>query len=92
MGKVLAVVVALSVAAPAFARVKSAEDQRQDFLRASGICQASVNEQRGRGRGVSGSRDFKVQTDADGTVNTVETDQARFEYERCMPAQGHPVR
>ncbi len=51
MGKVLAVVVALSVAAPAFARVKSAEDQRQDFLRASGICQASVNDQRGRGAG-----------------------------------------
>jgi hypothetical protein len=53
MGKVFAVVVALSVAAPAFAQIKSAKEQRQDFQRASGVCQASVNDQRGRGRGVA---------------------------------------
>ncbi len=53
MGKAFAVVVALSVAAPAFAQIKSAKEQRQDFQRASGVCQASVNDQRGRGRGVA---------------------------------------
>ena len=53
MGKVFAVVVALSVAALAFAQIKSAKEQRQDFQRASGVCQASVNDQRGRGRGVA---------------------------------------
>jgi hypothetical protein len=47
MGKVFAVVVTRSVAAPAFAPVKSAE-QRQDFQRTSAVCQASVNVQRGR--------------------------------------------
>src|SRR5713226_5865098 len=53
MGKAFAVVVALSVAAPAFAQIKSAKEQRQDFQRTSGVCQASVNDQRGRGRGVA---------------------------------------
>jgi hypothetical protein len=94
MSKLLAVVVvlALSLAAPAFAQVKSAEEQSQDFLRASGICQASVNSgARARAAG-PGSRDFRLQANADGTVNTFGTDQARFEYDRCMEAQGHPLR
>jgi hypothetical protein len=93
MSKVFTVVVALSLVAPEFAQVKSAEEeQRQDFLRASGVCQASVNSgARVRAAG-PGSRDFRAQADADGTVNTFGTDQARFEYDRCMAAQGHPLR
>jgi uncharacterized low-complexity protein len=92
MIKMLIVAATLFLAvAPACAQFKSAAEE-QDFLRASGVCQASVNDQRTRGRGVAGSKSFKAQADTDGTVNTVGTDQARFEYEKCMAGQGHPVR
>lgn len=90
MLKMLALVVALFLVAPVFAEDKSAEEQRYDFLRASGVCQASVNSG-AWGRGVAGSRDFRAQADANGTVNTLGTAEARFEYERCMAGQGHPL-
>jgi hypothetical protein len=92
MVKMLALVATLFLAAPGFAQVKPVDEQRQaDFVRASGVCQASVNDQRARGRGVAGSKAFKAQAEPDGTVNTLGTDSARFEYERCMAGQGHPL-
>ena len=91
MIKMLTVVATLFLAAPASAQVKSAAEN-QDFLRASGVCQDAVNDQRGRGRGVSGSKDFKVRAGTDGKVDTLGTDQARWEYEKCMAGQGHPLR
>jgi hypothetical protein len=90
MIKILAMVTTLFLVAPAFAQVQS-EAEKQDFLRASGVCQASVNDQRARGRGVTGSKAFKAQAETDGTVNTLGTDSARFEYERCMAGQGHSL-
>ncbi len=88
----VAVTAALLFATPLSAQGKSAEEQQQeaDFLRASGVCQASVKSG-ARGR-MPGRTTFKAQADADGTVNTLGTDHARFEYERCMSQQGHPLR
>jgi len=48
----------------------------------------------GARRGAAGSvaRNFQAQAEADGTVSTFGTDQARFEYDKCMAAQGHSLR
>ena len=92
MINILAVVATLFFAALAFAQVKSSNEQRQDFIRISGVCQDSVNDQDARGRGVFGSETFKARIAPDGKVRTIGTDQARFEYERCMAEQGHPLR
>jgi hypothetical protein len=67
-------------------------NQGADFQRASGVCQASVNNGARRRAAGSVARDFKAQAEADGTVNTFGTDQARFEYDKCMAGQGHPLR
>jgi hypothetical protein len=91
MIKMLAVVATLFLAASASAQAKSAAEH-QEFVRVSGICQDSVNDQRGRGRGVFGSNNFKARVEADGSVVLVGTDPAVYEYEKCMASQGHTVR
>lgn len=92
MIKIVAIVATLFLAALAFAQVKSSDEQRQDFIRVAGVCQDSVNDQGARGRGVFGSKTFKARVAPDGQVSMIGTDQARFEYERCMAEQGHPLR
>ena len=92
MIKIVAIVATLFLAALAFAQVKSSDERRQDFIRVAGVCRDSVNDQRARGREVFGSETFTARVTPDGQVNYFGTAQARFEYERCMAEQGHPLR
>jgi hypothetical protein len=91
MGKVFAVVVALSVAAPAFAQIKSAKEQRQDFQRASGVCQASVNDQREglQGPGRRG-RDSEPGRDRPGPVGAPDSRPTHAHAGRPGPAKREP--